>query len=165
MIVDQGNNKFLNYLSGNRCVFTMPDLTSTSFTINGFELPPISLPPAIQPSPLIMMPTHGETLTYDDLTLEFLVMESLENWLELHSWIRALGFPEKSQEFKNRTLTNIDGYATIYSSHNNPIIRFKFINVIPIQLGGITFSESIDETTTVMSSITLSYERYDIEKI
>jgi hypothetical protein len=165
MITEQGNNKFLNYLSGNRCVFTIPDLTSTSFTINGFELPSITLPAAPQATPLIRVPVYGETLTYQELTLDFLVMENLENWLEFHTWIRSLGFPEESKEFKNRKFDKIDGYATIYSSHNNPIIRFKFLNLVPIQLGGILFTEAIQETTAVVSSITMEYERYDVEII
>ena len=50
----------LNYLSGNRAVLTLPKLTDTTFTINNFKLPGISLPAAIQETPFAAVPHMGD---------------------------------------------------------------------------------------------------------
>ena len=43
----------------------------------------------------------GDKITYDDLSFSFFVDENLENYLEVHNWIRGLGYPESIQEFSD----------------------------------------------------------------
>ena len=42
----------------------------------------------------------GEKLTYDDLTIIFIVDENLENYIEIHNWLTSLGFPKDRSQFK-----------------------------------------------------------------
>ncbi len=164
MITTPGVQTTLNYLSGNRAVFTIPELSETSFTVNGFELPAISLPNAFQATQNIMKPVAGETLEFSELTINFLVMENLSNWREIYDWMRALGAPfSKKAEYLKGHPRWADAFVTIYSAKNNPIMRVKFIDAVPVNLGAITFSEEIQETTTLTCSVTFAYERYDIE--
>ena len=46
---------------------------------------------------LVQYPIDGN-IKYGELTLEFLIDENLENYLELHNWMRALGTPNDLQE-------------------------------------------------------------------
>ena len=60
------------------------------------------------------IPVPGDKLTYADLTLSFFVDEDLENYIEVHNWLRGLGFPESIQEFidlKKRDPYNDDSDA------------------------------------------------------
>lgn len=159
----QGVQASLNYLSGNRAVLEIPQLTNTSFTANGFMIPDMMIPPATQETPFVVMPHAGEKITYSELVINFNVTENLENWIELHDWIRSLGFPNEFNEYKLRKFERLDGYVVIYNSSNNPIIRFKFINLVPSSLQGFSMTEDIQETTVVTSAIAMSYERFDIE--
>lgn len=165
MITQEGIQTNLNFLSGNRAVFTIPLLSDTSFTINGFELPSISLPNAWQATQNIQKPRAGETLEFSELTINFIVMENMENWFELYNWFRNLGAPfsKRAEYLKNGMPDCADAYVTIYSAKNNPIMRVKFIDAVPIALGSINFTEEIQETTAVTCSATFMYERYDIE--
>jgi hypothetical protein len=164
MITQNGNQPNLNYLSGNRAVFTIPELSDLSFTVNNFELPGVTLPAAYQATQNISKPVAGETLEYTDLNISFIVMENLSNWLEIHNWMRALGAPfSKQAEYLKDYPRWADGYVTVYSAKNNPLLRVKFIDVVPVALGTLSFSEEIQETTTMTCSVTFSYERYDLE--
>jgi len=164
MITEAGNQPSLNFLSGNRAVFTLPNISETAFTVNGFDLPAISLPPASQATQNITKPRAGETLTFSDLTINFIVRADMANWKELYDWIRALGAPYwKKEEYLKGYPPHADAYITIYSAKNNPIMRVKFVDAFPIELGAISFSEEIQETTTINCSATFAYERYDIE--
>jgi hypothetical protein len=161
----QGVNQHLNYLSGNRAVLTIHELPDTSFTLVDFQIPGLQLPPPEHASPYFQRPEYGETLLYEALDLDFIVMENLSNWLEIHDWMNHLGAPrDKAKEHKGRPFTYSDATVTVYSSHNNPLLRVHFRECVPASLGHIAFSESIQETTTVQSFLTLQYWRYDIER-
>ena len=41
----------------------------------------------------------GDTLTYDNLSISFIVDENLENYIELHEWLTAIGFPKDREQF------------------------------------------------------------------
>ena len=43
----------------------------------------------------------GDKLTFDNLIVSFIVDESLENYLQLHNWLRGIGFPKTRQEFSD----------------------------------------------------------------
>jgi hypothetical protein len=163
---NQGTNQHLNYLSGNRSVLTINELPDTSFTIVGFPLPGLQLPAPEHPSPYFQRPEFGETLLFESLDVDFIVMEDLSNWLEIYSWMNHLGAPrDKSKEHKGRPFTYSDATVTVYSSHNNPLIRVHFKDCVPVALGNIAFTEDIQETTTVQSFMTMQYWRYDVELV
>ena len=54
-----------------------------------------------QPTYLRDIPTPGDKVDFGDLTLRFLVDEDLKNFMEIQKWIRGLGFPESTQEFRD----------------------------------------------------------------
>ena len=158
-----GTNPHLNYLSGNRAVLTIHELPNTSFTLVNFQLPGLNLPAPTQPSPYFERPEYGETLLFESLNVDFLVMEDLSNWIELYKWMNTLGSPrDKHLEFKPRKFTYSEATVTIYSSHNNPLLRVNFLECVPTALGGIQFDEGIQETSVVRSFLNLQYWRYDL---
>lgn len=155
----------LNYLSGNRAVLTIPGLTDTNYTLQSFPLPDIFLPAARIESPFAVQPFMGDKVEYEPLKVSFIVNENLSNWLELHNWLRNLGAPEDKKEFRNKTLEFQDVLITVYNSHNNPILGFKFIDCVPTRLQGIDFTETISETEHKVVTFELEYQRYDISFI
>jgi len=158
-------NTGLNYISKNRATFTIPALSNTTFTIHEFELPGITLPTAVVPSPFYDKKLYGDKVEFDPLRLTFIVDEKITNWLELYNWIIGLGAPETKTQYLERELTELDAYITIYSSHNNPIYSIKFLECVPVSLSGMSFSESIQETTTIEATITMEYLRYEFNNV
>ena len=47
------------------------------------------------------IPLMGDILAYEDLTITFIVDENLENYIEMHTWLTAIGFPENTKQFSD----------------------------------------------------------------
>lgn len=157
----------LNYLTPNRGIFTIVELPKVSFNVTAYGLPSIELPPVTNPSPLYQKALFGSKLLYGNLVIEFLVDENLENYLEIHDWMRGLGAPSnKEKEHKPQKEKLIYGNANliINSSHNNPVIDFQFIELTPISLSGLNFSEENQETVVMKATVEFAILRYDINR-
>lgn len=159
------NTNLLNDLARNRAVATIPNMKDTSFTLVNFQLPGMSLPAARQPTPFTDKPQPGEKIMFDPITLEFIVTENLENWLEVQQWFYSLGAPISKQQFKDRPFTFQDISVTIFSSHNNPILRIKFIGCVPTSLEGVQLTTTETEPGTIVSSFTVEYDYFEVEKV
>ena len=53
------------------------------------------------PHHLLIFQLWGTNLTFDNLTVSFIVDEFLENYLQLHSWLYGIGFPKNRQQFRD----------------------------------------------------------------
>jgi len=132
----------------------------------------------------------GEKLSYDRLTMTFLVDENLENYQEIHGWLRGLGFPGGHNEFKNLLDAGVDRFPTsknsvlgdagrskfaaanqggifsdatlnILTSKNNPVTEVRFSDVFPISLSGLQYSQQNNDTDYLTASVTFDYKLYD----
>ena len=88
-----------NFLSPSGFKFSITKIPKADFFSNSANIPGINLGVAMQPTYLKDIPVPGDKITYDDLSFSFFVDENLENYLEVHNWIRGLGYPESIQEF------------------------------------------------------------------
>ena len=109
----------------------------TAVNIPGIELGVVN-----QTTPgLKNIPRPGEVIEFEDLTLRFMVDENLENYIEVQSWIRGLGFPEDYQqiydlqketygvtdpELSNNLNLYSDATLLVYTSMNNPNFKVVF---------------------------------------
>lgn len=152
----------LNYLTKNRATFTIPALNNLTLTIKSFQLPGISLPPVETPSPFFQKHHAGDKVLFDTLNLVFQVDEQLVSWLEVFKWIIGLGAPVDKVQYREKEHFELDGYLTIYSSHNNPIVRFKFLECIPTDLSPLDFEEGVTDTEHMDASVAIEYLRYEI---
>ena len=166
-----------NYLSPVGFKFSITKLPKADFFSNSSEIPGINLGVAIQPSYLKDIPVPGDKLTYDDLNLDFFVDENLENYLEVHKWLRGLGYPYSIQEHidlkandeyfpDNSTKSSYNEYSdatlSIYNSNFNIIAQVHFKDVFPISLSTVNFSAKETDINYVTASATFKYSIYDI---
>lgn len=152
----------LNKLAKNRSTLEIAMFPNTSFTLSNYSVPGMSLFPAQQSSPFFDKPVYGDKLHYDDLICEFIVNEDLSNYLEMHDWMKNMAHPE--EKIHPMPMTYTDATMTIYTSHNNPYMRVQFLDIIPVQIGELQFSENTTETEEVTCMVVFKYQRYDIEK-
>jgi len=149
----------LDYASPTQFKFGVHQLPKVEFFTTAVNLPGINLGDAIFPTPFKSIPVMGDTITYDTLTIEFIVDEYLENYRSLHEWMTAIGFPKSRQQFSDfrsntsNTPTNTRGvssdigdvkaptpanalfsdmYVTILSNKNNPILELDFHDAYPV---------------------------------
>ena len=84
----------LDYASPTQFKFNIIKLPKVEYFCTAVNVPGISLGFVSQQTPMKDIPLPGEKLTYQDLTMTFLVDENLQNYQEIHGWLVGLGFPE-----------------------------------------------------------------------
>ena len=166
----------INPLQSNGFLFTINKIPSLSYFCQEVSVPGISLPTADVNSPLSRVPYAGDKVSFDDLTVEFLINEDMSNYKAIHDWIVSLGFPELHQQyadFINENTTTLsrspvmastsDGVLSILNSSNNVVRTVQFIDLVPTNLATVTLRSSTDDTTYLAGVATFAYNYYSFE--
>ena len=90
-----------NYLSPVGFKFILSEYPKVDFFSNSSQIPGINLGVAVQSNYLKDIPIPGDKLSYNDFSFEFFVDENLQNYLQVHNWMRGLGYPQSVSEFNN----------------------------------------------------------------
>ena len=87
-----------NFLSPVGFKFVLQRTPKVAFFANTANIPSISMGNAVQSTYLKDIPIPGDKVEYGDFSLRFIVDENLENYMQIHNWIRGLGYPESIKE-------------------------------------------------------------------
>ena len=180
----------LDYASPTQFRFGVHQLPKVEFFTVSANLPGISASISIQSTPFKDIPTMGDKLTYENLSISFIVDEYLENYISLHDWLVGIGFPQKRDQFKTfRDITsNIpagggtaavdrvgsttadkamysDAFIQILSNKNNPIVEVNFQNVFPINLSALDFTQTATDVEYMVATAEFAYQIYEIKTL
>ena len=181
----------LDYASPTQFKFSIIKLPKVEYFCTAVNVPGITLGGTMsQPSPLKDIPIPGEKLTYEPLSMTFLVDENLENFQEIHGWLVGLGFPRDHNEFrdlvssgndrfpaKNQSISNeigkvkygaantggtySDATLTILTSKNNSQLEVRFRNMFPTGLTGLSYNQQAADVDYLTATVSFEYEIYD----
>ena len=181
----------LDYASPTQFKFSILKLPKVEYFCTQVNLPGISISDNYtQPTPFRDIPLPGEKLRYEPLSMTFLVDENLENYQEIHGWLRGLGFPGGHEEFKklldagsdrfptskNSTLGDAgrvkfnapdtggilsDSTLSILTSKNNPVTEVRFRDCFPISLSSLQYKQQATDTDYLTATVTFEYKIYD----
>ena len=181
----------LDYASPTQFKFNILKLPKTEYFCTAVNIPGISLAGTpVQQTMLKDIPLPGDKLNYESLSMTFLVDENLENYQEIHGWLRGLGFPEDHKEFQD-TLTSgndrfpgstsnvlgdagrtkyappktgglySDATLSVLSNKNNSVVEVRFSDVFPISLSGLAYNQQATDVDYLTASVTFEYKIYD----
>lgn len=162
-----------NYLSPVGFKFNIVKTPKVDFFSNSAKIPGIQLGNIKVGNYLKAIDLPGDNIQFEDLTLQFIVDENLENYLEIHNWIYGLGYPESVSEFQD-LITNAqgqkdvkeqfsDGTLAILNSNFNVSARVKFRDLYPISLSSLEFTATENDYTYFTATVTFKYLFYTIE--
>ena len=181
----------LDYADPTKFKFNILKLPKVEYFCTSVNLPGVSLADNYsQPTPFRDIPLPGEKLSYDRLSMSFLVDENLENYREIHGWLRGLGFPGGYSEFKTLLDAGEDRFPTsknsvlgdagrskfaapsqggvfsdatlsILTSKNNAVVDVRFSDVFPISLSGLQYTQQAGDTDYLTANVTFDYKIYD----
>ena len=181
--------EILDYASPTQFKMIINQLPKVEFFITAANVPGISLGETIFPTPLKQIPMQGDEVTFENLSISFLVDENLENYKELHDWMIGIGFPQSRQQFKDfRSSTSnrpgatqgnsqdigdvqpatavspmfSDATLTILSNKNNPVVEVRFEELSPLSLGGLNFDQEATDVQYLKSTCDFNYKYYKI---
>ena len=180
----------LDYASPTQFRFGVHQLPKVEFFTVGANLPGISAGVVTHATPFKDIPTMGDKLTYENLSISFIVDEYLENYISLHNWMIGIGFPQKRDQFRTyRDVTSntpagggtptvdrigkatadralySDAFLQILSNKNNPIVEVNFQNVFPTSLGDLTYTQGATDVEYITVDATFQYQIYKFESV
>ena len=180
----------LDYASPTQFRFGIHQLPKVEFFTVSANLPGISAGTAIYATPFKDIPTMGEKLEYENLSISFIVDEYLENYISLHNWMVGIGFPEKREQFRTyRDVTSntpaeggtpsvdiigsatpdkamySDAFLQILSNKNNPIVEVSFENAFPISLSALDFTQTATDVEYLVATAEFAYQIYEIKTL
>jgi len=157
-------------LQPSKFIFQFDRIKTVQYFCQSINIPGVNLGQAPISLPTADIFAPGNKITYNPLSIHFLVDSKLQGWQELHTWYRAIASPESFQERKtltamanqysmNKKNNYSDATLTVLSSLNNPILRVQFINCFPITLSDIIFdsSQSADDIVTADGTFIFDY--------
>ena len=161
-----------NFLSGVAFKFNLTKLPKVDFFSNSARIPELNLELAKQPSYLKNIDVPGERLTFGDLTLQFLVDENMENYIAVYDWLKGLGFPETTKQFKELTTDKdgqrdqkeafSDGTLRILNSNYREVAKVKFEDIFPISLTSLEFDATNTDIQYFTAQVSFKYTIYKL---
>ena len=161
-----------NFLSGVGFKFNLTKFPKVDFFSNSARIPELNLELTRQPSYLKNIDVPGERLTYGDLTLRFLVDENMENYISVYTWLKGLGFPESTQQFKDLTTDRdgirdpkeafCDGTLRILNSNYREVAKVKFNDLFPTSLTSLDFDATNTDVQFFTAEATFKYTIYNL---
>lgn len=172
---EQVNNN--NYLSPIGFKFNLEKAPKVAYLCQSISIPEINLGEIRIPTYLVPIPIEGN-INYSNFNLTFLVDENLENYIQLHNWIRALGVPtdfnERAQfeskvkypgtQDKDRNIFS-DGTLQILTNSLNTNFEVQFIDLIPTSLSTLDFDATVSETNFMQATVSFTYTYYEIRTV
>ena len=185
----------LDYASPTQFRFGIHQLPKVEFFAVSATIPAIALSDVLIPTPFKSIPMMGDQLTFDNLSVSFIVDEYLENFLSIHEWLTAIGFPKNKKQFSEfktnisntpigarstaSTSTDIgdvkaaspnnalfsDATLTILSNKNNPIVNVFFRDLYPVAMTALDYNQGATDVEYLTASIDFAYQIYEIEAI
>lgn len=162
-----------NYLSPVGFKFNIVKTPKVDFFSNSAKIPGISLGNISVGNYLKAIDLPGDNIQFEELSLQFIVDENLENYLEIHNWIYGLGYPESVSEFqdlitKDDGIKDVkeqysDGTLSILNSNYNVSARVKFRDLYPISLSSLEFTATDNDYTYFTATANFKYLLYTIE--
>ena len=161
-----------NFLSGVGFKFNLAKFPKVDFFSNSARIPELNLELTSQPSYLKTNDVPGERLTYGDLTLRFLVDENMENYISVYNWLKGLGFPESTKEFKDLTTDRdgirdpkeafCDGTLRILNSNYREVAQVKFKDLFPTSLTSLDFDATNTDVQYFTAEASFKYTIYNL---
>jgi len=183
----------MDYASPVQFRFKCTKLPEVEFFCQSANIPGISLGSATQPTSLYDVPIPGDKITYQDLSITFLVDENLNNYKEIHDWLIGLGFPSNHNQFRDLQATSADRFPgstrstaatgtstprplaeggiysdatlTVLNSKNIAKTEIRFQNLYPTSLGSLSYDVKASDVDYLQAAVSFTYMNYNIVQI
>ena len=164
-----------NFLAPIGFKFVLEKAPKVAFLCQSASIPDITVGDIDIPTRgLVAYPIDGN-IRYGEFNLSFLVDENLENYLQIHNWMRALGTPQDLNErgvwiVDKRTTPDAANYkslvsdATLQVLNNQNIVSFEvvFEDLFPTNLSTLSFDVTQTDTQFFVAEVTFKYTLYEV---
>ena len=150
-------------------------LPNVEYFCQRVNIPAVILGEAFQPMPFMNLPVEGDTLSFEAMNISFILDEDMQNYLEIYSWLTALGFPRDYEQFKTlKPASEASEYASMFSdmdimlqtNKSNPNYKITFNDVFPTSLSSVQFDTSVSALEPIIVDATFNFKgMFNISKL
>ena len=178
-----------DYATGTQWRLAFNRLPKTTWFCTAANIPGISLGEAQYPTPMTDINLTGDKLTFETLTITFIVDEELQNYRELWDWMVGIGAPKNHDQWAS-ILTKGDGAVRqfgaddadprtkstyeesnlysdatliVYNSKNMAKVNVQFKNMFPTSLSGLDYSQELTDVEYFHATASFRYLYYEFE--
>lgn len=160
MNAEQNSLALLNYK------FKLSRTPEVEYRAQTVSVPGLTLGSVDVPTQLGLRVPFGGNLSYDDLTITFLVGEKLKDYLEIYNWMISIGHPVNLNQYPLKEKDTVSDISVlIMDSAQHPVINVRFTDAFPISISAIDFDSTLSEVQYAQATATFRYNRYFIEPI
>ena len=164
----------LNYLSNISFRLTMLDAPNLTWFCQAVNVPGVSIEGIDITTPHATIPFAGNKVSFEELSVRFIVDEHMKNWTEIYDRIIALGLAEGGEKYRllkaKSDLTQRGGTVstlvlTVLTSAMNPQMEFHFYEAFPITLSALDFDSANTDLEYFTATVGFRYTNYEIKNL
>lgn len=159
----QINKKTLNSSKSTNYKLNIHALPNTTFWVKTVAVPALTADAATIPNPVFGSSYNpANTISWDPLSIEFIVDEDFSNYFELLDLIYKAASPNTEDRTNNINELITTGSLHILSNNKNDSgTVFTFHNLFPTSLGEIAFNNEMSEGILCTASLRFDYMTYE----
>lgn len=154
--------------TGFRVMIERQNYPNFQFFAQSVNHPGATLSAAEAPTPRInSVPFPGDALTFGEVSINILLDEDFEAYIEIYSWLRRLiesNYVTPLEAINSgEPASNADISVIALTSHNNKNRIIKYRDAIPTMLGDIQFEASNSGVEYIVCTASFRFSYFDIE--
>ena len=160
----------INYLSPVGFRFTLANFPDVNYFCQAANIPGLSIGGIDIGTPLRNIQIAGDEVSFEELTIQFVVDENMKNWISIYDWIISIGTPTQESIRKYVKLDaqdekTQDATLTVLTSNMNPQMHFRFQDCVPLNLSSIEFDSKASDVDYVTATVSFRYDVYTIDNL
>ena len=164
----------LNYLSNISFRLTMQDAPNLTWFCQATNVPGVSIEGIDVFTTYVTIPYAGNKVSFEQLSVRFIVDEHMKNWIEIYDRIIALGLTEGGENYrllKAKSDTTQRGgtvstlVLTVLTSAMNPQMEFHFYEAFPTSISALEFDSSAADLEYFTATVAFRYTNYEIKNL
>ena len=164
----------LNYLSNISFRLMIEDTPHLNWFCQSVNVPGVAIEAIEMVNPFANIPYAGSNVTFEELSITFIVDEHLKNWIEIYDRVIALGLGEGTEKYRllksASDLTPRGGTVStivlsILTSGMNPQMEFHFNEAFPISISSLEFNSSATDVEYFTATAGFRYTNYEIKNL
>ena len=165
------NPQTLNMLSQIDFNFVLRRAPALQFYVQRINLPGLYSQAVMQPTTVASIARNFDKVLFKPLEVTFKIDEKLQNYLEIHNWIKAIGSPRDTKGYANLVSRTTPKDYGVYSdisvfvvdSNRNPKFSINYSGAFPTSLSDVYFETDASDVQYITATATFEYTVYDIE--
>lgn len=146
--------------------FELRRLSNTTFFCQSVNFPGLELTAIEQATIFNPIMRPAGILKHDPLSINFMVDEKFQNWLELYNWLQECSNESDFNKYRGpEKHLNSEAILFIHDSNNNPKFKVTFDNMFPTSLGGLNFQTGTMNSQFQYSAASFEYTTFRFTEI